>query len=273
MANKWILKMKKIVNFILIFLFILSCGSKDSSVKLIYYGHSCFEIDYNNLRIIIDPFTPERFDYKFPSSEYDIGFCSHDAPDHSYFEGITVEKIYYANGSTDEFLIKSGCDTSMQAGVVNIDYGDKRLCFWTVPSFHDEVFGEKNGVNGILCMNFDGIKIVHLGDLGHILREEQIKKIGNVDVLMIPVDSYYIISLEKAKIIVEQLKPKIVLPIHYKTKLSHNDAYKDDIEKLINMFERVKKFDSSILKINTEMLNTEPHLLIMDYMKDNNDLK
>lgn len=260
--------MKRICKIIPLVPLLLSCVNKDNSVQIIYYGHSCFKINYENTRILVDPFTPEWFDYEQPAGKFDIGFCSHDAKDHSYFEGINIDQIYYENGSTDEFIIKQGINNiSKHKGIVTIDLGCKQLSFWTVPSFHDEVQGQKNGVNGILCLNFDGIKIVHLGDIGHVLEEDQIKKIGNLDVLMVPVDSYYIIDLEKAKAIVEQLSPTIILPIHYKIKLSYNNAYADDIDKFANMFRSVKKLDSSILTINYKSLAVESHLLLMDYMQ------
>jgi L-ascorbate metabolism protein UlaG (beta-lactamase superfamily) len=259
--------MKRICKIIAFLPLLLSCVNKDNSVQIVYYGHSCFEINYENTRILVDPFTPEWFDYELPVGKFNIGFSSHDAKDHSSFEGIDIDQIYYANGSIDEFLLKQGNNISKYKGIVNIDLGSKQLSFWTVPSFHDEVQGQRDGVNGILCLKFDGIKIVHLGDIGHVLEEDQIKKIGNVDVLMVPVDSYYIIDLEKAKAIVEQLSPTIILPIHYKTKLSNNNAYADDIDKFTNMFKRINRLDSTALTINHKSLAVESHLLLMDYMQ------
>lgn len=256
-----------IYKIIPLVLLIFSCSIEHNSIQIIYYGHSCFELNYENTRILVDPFTPEGFDYEIPTGKFDYGFCSHDAKDHSHFDGINVDKIYYANGSTAEFKIKQGNNISHHKGIVIINLRDKKLSFWTVPSFHDEVQGQRNGVNGILCMNFTGIKIVHLGDIGHVLEEHQIQKIGDVDVLMVPVDSYYIIDIKKAKVIVDQLSPTIVLPIHYKTDLSHNNAYADDIDKFTKMFENIKKLYSNILTINDKSLAVESHILLMDYMQ------
>ena len=94
--------MIRIYKIISLVLLILSCEN-NNFVQVIYYGHSCFEIKYKNARILVDPFTPEEFDYKLPTGKFDYGFCSHDAKDHSHFDGINVDKIYYENGSTDEF--------------------------------------------------------------------------------------------------------------------------------------------------------------------------
>lgn len=260
--------MKRLSKIILL-LIIIACGKQENSIQLLYYGHSCFEVNYTNMRILIDPFTPEWFDYKMPSGKFDIVLSSHRAQDHAYFEGLEAVKIYKATGDSDAFQTIEGADTSMVKGTVHVESGDNVLSFWTVPSFHDDVQGQKNGVNGILCLNFSGIKVVHLGDIGHVLLDDQLKKIGNVDILMVPVDSYYIIDLEKAKTIVEQFSPTIVLPIHYKTKLTHNEAYIDDIDKFTKMFDSVKKIDSSILSINDKSLKVESHLLIMNYVDKN----
>ena len=66
----------------------------------------------------------------------------------------------------------------------------------------------------------DGLHIVHLGDLGHFLSDEQIKQIGPVDVLMIPVGGIYTLNGSDAKKVIEQLKPKrYILPMHYGTKV------------------------------------------------------
>ena len=237
-----------------------------NSVQIIYYGHSCFEFNYEKYRILIDPFTPEWFDYVLPKGQFDKVFSTHDAKDHSYFEGLNISKLYLASGATDEFKIITEDKSSIQRGNVTELIGKKKFSYRSVASFHDEVQGQKNGVNGIICFDFNGIKIVHMGDIGHILEENQIKSIGEVDILLIPVDSYYIIELEKAREIVNQLSPTIVIPMHYKTEKSSNKAYKEDLDHFAKMFENVKKYTGSSLKVSRKKLNVEPQLLILKYL-------
>ena len=72
------------------------------------------------------------------------------------------------------------------------------------------------GRNGIWVIEMDGLHIVHLGDLGHMLTDEQLKEIGPVDVLMIPVGGIYTLNGTDAKKVIEQLKPKrYIIPMHY----------------------------------------------------------
>src|SRR5206468_8512605 len=78
----------------------------------------------------------------------------------------------------------------------------------------------KFGKNTIFILEVDGWKIVHLGDLGHQLSPNQIKRIGPIDVLMIPVGGIYTINGSEAKKVVEQLKPReYIFPMHCGTKI------------------------------------------------------
>ncbi len=262
--------MKKNATFFVLFLFSLLCcfsRAKNSDVQIRYYGHSCFEFQYAGKRILVDPFTPEWFDYEIPRGKIDYGFASHDAKDHSYFEGLDIEKKYFASGEINQFICHDQGEFSRFKGKITEHIGDHPFIFWTVPSFHDDVHGAKNGVNGILCFDFNGVNIVHLGDIGHRLEANQVRSIGEVDILMVPVDSYYIIKLETAREIVNQLSPVIVIPMHYKTARSRNKAYVDDLGKFIKMFDKVKKGKGSQLTIRTEDLKGESYLILLDYLK------
>ena len=83
-------------------------------------------------------------------------------------------------------------------------------------SYHDNENGFSRGKNAAFVVEIEGLTFCHLGDLGHDLNDEQVKAIGKVDVLMIPVGGTYTINGEQAKKIVEKLKPRLhVFPMHY----------------------------------------------------------
>jgi L-ascorbate metabolism protein UlaG (beta-lactamase superfamily) len=66
----------------------------------------------------------------------------------------------------------------------------------------------------------DGWRVCHLGDVGHLLTPAQLKKIGAVDVLMVPVGGIYTVNGSEARKLVEQIKPKeYVFPMHHATKV------------------------------------------------------
>jgi L-ascorbate metabolism protein UlaG (beta-lactamase superfamily) len=250
-----------------VFIVTFFAQNKTNHLEIIWIGHSCYEIKYFDLRILIDPFTPEWFDYARPRGKYDFVFASHKAKDHYYFEGIKADSYLLASGETDAFFQKNRSEDLLMEGKTVKNIGTKTFTFWTVPSYHDDKKGAKEGVNGILCFDFDGIEVVHLGDLGHILEEGHLKQIGPVDVLMIPIDGYFTIDIDTAKKIIDQLNPKIIFPMHYKTarsKLTQPVYTETDI---LDGFTNIKKLRQSRLIIDENILDQPQQIIILKYVE------
>jgi L-ascorbate metabolism protein UlaG (beta-lactamase superfamily) len=68
----------------------------------------------------------------------------------------------------------------------------------------------------IACIDIDGMRICHLGDLGHLLTDVQTEQIGKIDVLFIPVGGTYTIDAGAATKVIDSLQPKVVIPMHFK---------------------------------------------------------
>ena len=265
------MKMKRMIIFICLITIIIGANfsrqSKMEGLEITWIGHSCFEIEYSELRILIDPFTPEWFDYARPKGKYDFVFSSHKAKDHYFFEGIEADFYLLASGAKETFFQKSRSGNQLLEGRIAKSFGTGTFTFWTVPSYHDDQKGAAEGVNGILCFDFDGIKVVHLGDLGHILEKDHLKKIGAVDVLMIPIDGYFTIDMDTAKKIINQVDPKIIFPMHYKTeksKLTHPIYTESDI---LNGFTNIKKLQQSRLVIDENILNQRRTIILLEYLE------
>jgi L-ascorbate metabolism protein UlaG (beta-lactamase superfamily) len=71
------------------------------------------------------------------------------------------------------------------------------------------------GDNVVMCFEVDGIKICHLGALGHKLTDEQVKQIGKVDILMVPVNGVSALPVADAREVCKQINPQIIFPMHY----------------------------------------------------------
>src|SRR5205085_2682517 len=84
-----------------------------------------------------------------------------------------------------------------------------------LPTFHDDKEGAERGRNTVYSLTLDGIHAVHLGDLGHALDDQTVEKIGDVDVLFIPVGDSFTIGPKQAAEVVKQLQPKVIIPMHY----------------------------------------------------------
>ena len=110
--------------------------------------------------------------------------------------------------------------------------------------------------------DIDGIKVCHMGDLGHILTERQIEEIGSVDVLLIPVGGYYTIDAKQAVEVMNQLKPKITIPMHYKTELINFPI--DTVDNFLSMTGG-KKISSSQMDVKKEDLGEEPKIIALNY--------
>ena len=143
--------------------------NKANGLEITWIGHSCFEIQYFDQRILIDPFTPEWFDYVRPQGKYNFVFASHKAKDHHFFDGIDADLYLLASGEKDVFIQERHSGKQTLEGKTVKQIGTGSFTFWTVPSYHDDQKGAAEGTNGILCFDFDRIKVVHLGDLGHVL--------------------------------------------------------------------------------------------------------
>lgn len=174
-------------------------------VTITWLGHACFLLkDSKGTAVVTDPFNAD-VGYPLPRVQAKVVLISHDHFDHNN-SGVI--------GGAPKVLpiVREGIPISVavdQAG----------LTFTAVPVYHDEHKGADRGPNTIYIWEMDGLRFCHAGDLGHTLDAEQIKAVGKVDVLMIPVGGFFTIDANKAATVAEQLKAKIVFPMHYKTAL------------------------------------------------------
>jgi L-ascorbate metabolism protein UlaG (beta-lactamase superfamily) len=167
-------------------------------MEIIWHGHSFFEIkskeNKNQITVAIDPFS-EEIGLKVPKTEADILLISHNHYDHNNKSAI----------SGNYFLIDN-----------QGEYEIKGVFVKAIKSFHDKNEGKERGENLIFTIETEDLKVCHLGDFGQKeLTEKQIEEIGEVDILMIPVGGVYTISAKEAVKVLEQLEPKIVIPMHY----------------------------------------------------------
>lgn len=212
-------------------------------MKIKWLGHSCFKITSSKgIRMLTDPFD-DNVGYKIPSVEADIVTTSHSHYDHNFVDCVM---------GSFEVLNKVG------------NFYVKDIPILGVPTYHDNEAGAKRGDNIIYVFEVDGIRVCHLGDLGHILNQEQVAMLGKIDVLMIPVGGNYTINAEEAILVVEALKPKIVIPMHYKTPVIKFDIA--TVDEFIDKMGSVERVQTQVLEINLDTLkNEEPKLYLLKY--------
>ncbi len=164
-------------------------------MKIKWLGHATFLItSESGTRIITDPLAPAKdLHYDELNEAADIVTISHNHFDHCNVDAVS--------GNPE---------------VVNSTARVKGIEFRGIASYHDDAFGQKRGNNTIFCFDIDGVKVCHLGDLGHILNDRQIAEIGKVDVLLIPVGGFFTIDARTAGKVCEQLQPGMIIPMHFK---------------------------------------------------------
>jgi L-ascorbate metabolism protein UlaG (beta-lactamase superfamily) len=181
-------------------------------IKIAWYGQSMFLITTpKGTRVVLDPHNLEE--YRVQPLKADLVLMSHFHTDHSKAEVISnIKEAKQFNA-----LKKTGPNDAI-IDWNPVDEKVKDVRFQSVGTYHDEMSGLRHGKNGVWVIDIDGVRLVHLGDLGHTLNKTQLKKLGDVDVLMVPVGGVYALNGLTAWKVVEQVKPKrVVLPMHYGT--------------------------------------------------------
>lgn len=213
----------------------------------IYWGgQALIKLKGKNATVIIDPFDPDFTGLKLPKElSADVVLVTHDHNDHNNAQAVTSP----SGGKPMEFRDPGEYEV---AGVV----------ITGISSFHDNSQGGERGSNIIFHLMFDGVDIVHLGDLGqNSLTEEQIAQVGSTDILLIPVGSIYTIEGKAAADIVAQLEPRIIIPIHY-----FIDGLKfqlDTVEKFLKEMGVEEVTPLPKLSINKDKLPEEPQVILL----------
>jgi L-ascorbate metabolism protein UlaG (beta-lactamase superfamily) len=175
--------------------------------RLSWLGQSCFVLETAaGTRIVMDPI-PKGLGYDLPLGlKADAVTISHEHFDHNNL-GLLVNKPRVLRGLTAD-----------KKGWTRIDEKVKDVSVRSVGVYHDDKRGAERGLNTVFVFEVGGMRIAHLGDLGHALTDEQLSAIGSVDVVMVPVGGVYTIDGYQATRVVDQLHPRLVIiPMHYKT--------------------------------------------------------
>ena len=211
-------------------------------MKIKWLGHSCFLItNKRGINILTDPFD-DTLGYKMTKEKINIITISHEHYDHNNTMGIKGKPV----------VLK---------GTVNRD--THKMIFKGISSYHDSVYGKHRGNNTIFIIKTDEMVLCHLGDLGHVLENRQLEEINQVDILFIPVGGYYTLNHIQADQVIEQLKPKIVLPMHYKT-----DAIKWPIDPLsffLDKKDNIKIMGGNSFEIEAGALPEKTAVYVLDY--------
>ncbi len=169
-------------------------------MEITWYGRACFRLKGRDATVITDPCPPST---GFVAGKHDVDLLtlSHGHADHTYTRSITA-------GLT---LTRPG------------EYEFHDLLVNGIRTFHDAQGGTERGENMVFSFEVDGVHIAHLGDLGHLLSEEQLAELGPIDVLLVPAGGNFTLTPAEAAEVVSQMSPRLVIPMHFATDGASND--------------------------------------------------
>lgn len=154
-------------------------------MTITWLGHSCFAVESGGYTLVLDPYFVPNYPALHTSANEVL--CSHGHRDHAFTEAVTLRE-----GGASPFTVER------------------------IAAFHDEVQGAKRGENSIHSLSAEGLRIVHLGDLGHELTDEQLAPLRGCDLLLIPVGGYYTIDAATAKRVADAIGARVTVPMHYR---------------------------------------------------------
>ena len=211
-------------------------------MKVKWLGHASFLITSDNgTKIITDPYkTGGGINYGAIKESADVVTVSHEHSDHNNASAVGGQPHVFKGGAPMEI---------------------KGVKFTGVATYHDENKGKDRGTNAITCMEMDGIRLCHLGDLGHSLSPQEITQIGKVDILLVPVGGFFTINAAVASDVSAKLKPKVIIPMHFK-----NDccAYPiAGVEDFLKNKDNARMMDTSEVEFKADKLPTVTQIMVL----------
>jgi L-ascorbate metabolism protein UlaG (beta-lactamase superfamily) len=166
-------------------------------MDITWYGHSCFRLSDRGVTIVTDP-PSDDLGYDRPRIRADVVTISHEHPGHN-------NRVGFRGGP--RFFDGPG------------EYEVKEVFITGIATYHDGRNGSVRGRNTVFLFEFDGLTVCHLGDLGHVPSQSEVEALSSVDVLLIPVGGLHTIDASKASEVISLIEPRLVIPMHYKTKV------------------------------------------------------
>jgi L-ascorbate metabolism protein UlaG (beta-lactamase superfamily) len=218
-----------------------------------WHGQSFFELETSKgTRIVFDPHAIEE--YGRIEVKADLILISHLHNDHTQ-----VQVVSNRDKAKTIFGVKAG--RRAEWNLIDEQFRDVHVS--TVGTYHDNSQGMERGKNAVFIVEADGLRLVFLGDLGHRLTANQIKQIGKVDVLLIPVGGVYTLNGSEAKDVVAQLKPrKYIVPMHYGTRVFEDVL---PVDEFLDEQKNVRRFSGNRLEIETDFAPKEPMIAVLNY--------
>lgn len=209
-------------------------------MQITWKGHSSFLLNSDKGRTVLtDPFN-DSVGLPLPNVVVDVVTVSHQHADHNATDLLPGTPV-----------VVDGIGQHVAVGIEIRGVG----------AYHDGEQGVQRGSNTIFVITLDGLTVCHLGDLGHILTLQQVVDIGKIDILLVPVGGFYTIDAKQAYEVVQQLKPAVIVPMHYKLdeRLPYPIA---SVNEFLSYYPEVNK--QGVLNITSSSLPEKPQVVLLE---------
>jgi L-ascorbate metabolism protein UlaG (beta-lactamase superfamily) len=189
---------------------VTAASAQAERVTITWFGHSLFRIEFEGgPTVLTDPFEPGLWGMTYPIGPMDgvdVVTITHEHEDHNY-AALAVGSPVVLRG------------VSVTSGVNEIDTTINGIRFYTVSTCHSPgVPCPTANANAAIVIEGIGLRIAHLGDLGHVLDGDEAAAIGKLDVLLIPVGGGgATIDASAADVVIALLEPSVIIGMHYET--------------------------------------------------------
>jgi len=216
-------------------------------VRVEWHGHSFIVVESpEGVRVAVDPHDGASLNLPVHRVEADHVLITHDHFDHNAVEVVS--------GYRGVFKWRTGV---FSAGGLRVE---------GLPSFHDKSGGELRGPNTIYVIEVEGVRVAHLGDLGHPLTSELVEKLRGVEILVVPVGGTYTIDAYEAREVVERISPRLVIPVHYWVPGSTLPL--DPLDRFLTLAKaRRLRVDSTVLELDPGDLPEKTTVVVFDYAR------
>lgn len=172
-------------------------------MDLTWLGHACFRMRGREGIVLTDPPDPTS-GHAIPKTEAHLVTMSHDHDGHSSLRSVGGEPVVLDGPG---------------------EYEVREILVTGIRSFHDDEGGKLRGGNTVFAIRLDDMVICHLGDLGHVLPSADLERLGNVDIVLVPISGADTnLSAARAAEIIHQLEPKVVVPMSYDPDATKKDS-------------------------------------------------
>lgn len=190
-------------------------------MKITWHGHSCFTVETGGYTVVFDPYADGSVPgYPPLRLQADAVYCSHEHADHSGRQIVTL------SGRT--------CPVSIE----------------TLATFHDDRRGLLRGKNTVHILSEEGLRVAHLGDLGHMPTGKTLEALRGLDAVMIPVGGFYTIDAHTAGALIDAIGPRVVIPMHYRWGAHGYDVI-SELSAFTGLYDTVVTYDTDTIELTS----------------------